>query len=97
MLAVGAKLFIESEGESHLVGYPDFNDHFGSGKGLSAGVVEAGRLASFLFIIVTPRRLAEAYDERWSVTLSILSCMDCSRSVRVPTLIVVVIRGAPIA
>ncbi|MCS7466933.1 hypothetical protein NZK35_09775 [Stieleria sp. ICT_E10.1] len=27
MLAVGANLYIESEGTSHLVGYPDFNQH----------------------------------------------------------------------
>ncbi|MGB4708265.1 MAG: hypothetical protein WBH50_18590 [Fuerstiella sp.] len=27
MLAVGANLYLESEGHSHLVGYPDFNEH----------------------------------------------------------------------
>ncbi len=27
MLAVGANLYIESQGKSHLVGYPDFNEH----------------------------------------------------------------------
>ncbi|KAA5545488.1 hypothetical protein FYK55_07530 [Roseiconus nitratireducens] len=27
MLAVGANLYIESQGTSHLVGYPDFNEH----------------------------------------------------------------------
>lgn len=27
MLAVGANLYLESEGTSHLVGYPDFNEH----------------------------------------------------------------------
>lgn len=27
MLAVGANLYIESQGASHLVGYPDFNEH----------------------------------------------------------------------
>lgn len=30
-------------------------------------------------------------------TLAIFSCIDCWRSVRVPTLMLVVIRGAPIA
>ena len=30
-------------------------------------------------------------------TLSILSCIDCSRCVRVPTLMLMVTRGAPIA
>lgn len=28
MLAVGANLYIESQGKSHLIGYPDFNEHF---------------------------------------------------------------------
>lgn len=28
MLAVGANLFIESQGKSYLVGFPDFNQHF---------------------------------------------------------------------
>jgi hypothetical protein len=28
MLAVGANLFVESNGQSHLVGYPDFSEHF---------------------------------------------------------------------
>ena len=27
MLAVGVNLYIESQGKSHLVGYPDFNQH----------------------------------------------------------------------
>jgi hypothetical protein len=28
MLAVGVNLFLETEGQSHLVGYPDFSSHF---------------------------------------------------------------------
>lgn len=28
MLAVGANLYVESQGESYLVGYPDFNEYF---------------------------------------------------------------------
>jgi hypothetical protein len=28
MLAVGANLFIEANGQSHLIGYPDFSSHF---------------------------------------------------------------------
>jgi hypothetical protein len=28
MLAVGANLFVETNGQSHLIGYPDFSEHF---------------------------------------------------------------------
>jgi hypothetical protein len=28
MLAVGVNLFLETQGQSHLIGYPDFSDHF---------------------------------------------------------------------
>lgn len=28
MLAVGVNLFLESKGQSHLIGYPDFSEHF---------------------------------------------------------------------
>ncbi len=41
--------------------------------------------------------VAYAFQYYFRDTLSIFSCIDCSRSVRVPTLILVVIRGAPIA